>query len=1128
MAKIPHCLVEGGAVGELMRSINWAASKFGPVETWSQALQVSISLCLNSRFPILLWWGPELLLLYNDSYTVHLQSKHPAALAQPGREVWAEIWPVVGPMLEGVLRTGEPTWSDDLFLLLNRNGFSEETYHTFSYSPIRDPDGVIVGVFTPVAETTERVISARRIDTLKDLSSSSGLQKEQSLYSQVARALNANPCDLPAWGLISVSEEEGRFELLCADEQTVIPLSGDLPSTAFGQMLALSLEKSALQTISPLPEGLLPLPTGLWGETPRMAVVMPLSVHADGESLVFFAAVSPHRPWDENYASFIQAITRDLSTSVTEVRALAFERLRAEKLAELDKAKTLFFSNVSHEFRTPLTLMLGPLQAILDGSLDASKVRDEVGVAYRNGLRLQRLVNSLLDFSRLEAGRMEARLELTDLSALTTDLALSFQSAIEKAGLRLVVDCPKLAELIYVDRDMWENIVLNLISNAFKFTLSGTISVSLVQVGANVQLIVTDTGCGIAAEELGSVFERFYRARSSQGRTHEGTGIGLSLVVELVKLHGGEISVKSEPGQGTTFTVSLPSNQAQLVPPQAEPLRPTVSVGKNAASFVDEASRWEISAAASKPGGEADSTLPAGILEQFAGAIDRVVDIDNASTILIADDNADMRDYIARLLAPQWRVIAVSDGLAAWQAILEKKPSLLITDVMMPNMDGFQLLAKIRSTEETKTLPVIMLSARAGEESHIEGLEAGADSYLSKPFSARELIAHVSANLKLERLRQELLSRQARIVSVLEKSPDFIGIADAATARVSYINPRGMEIVGLSAGVDLGGKVMEDIVTADVAPLLERALNAAISNGYWEGEMSFKNQITGEPIPMYQRLWPIINDKHAIVDFATIATPLSSQNIDAVLGVLGEQKSLNEELQAALAELQNVAYVVSHELQEPVRTIKSYQNLLAVRYRGRLGADADEFIEKCATASSITQRMVDDLWEYASVNQIALQRTDSNIAMGKALEILQAEISQSGAQLECGSLPVIQANEKLLVNLFVRLLDNALKFRAGGRKPIIRVDVERGERAWIFRLHDNGCGIEPMTGSNIFKLFFRGEGRRPGPDGTGMGLPIAKKIVEYFDGAISFESKPGVGSTFSFTMPRIEAFEKLS
>ena len=290
--------------------------------------------------------------------------------------------------------------------------------------------------------------------------------------------------------------------------------------------------------------------------------------------------------------------------------------------------------------------------------------------------------------------------------------------------------------------------------------------------------------------------------------------------------------------------------------------------------------------------------------------------------------------------------------------------------------------------------------------------------------------------------------------------------------------------------------------------------------------MTFKNQLTGAPIPMYQRLWPIVNDKQAIVDFATISTPLSDQkSIEAVLGILGEQKSLNEDLQAALAELQNVAYVVSHELQEPVRTIKSYQNLLAVRYRGRLGADADEFIEKCATASSITQRMVDDLWEYASINQIALQRTDSNLAMGKALETLQADISDSGARIDCGSLPIIQANEKLLVNLFVRLLDNAIKSRKNGVPPLIRIDVERGERAWVFRIQDNGRGIEPMTGSNIFKLFFRGHGQRPGPDGTGMGLPIAKKIVEYFDGVISFESKPGTGSTFSFTLPRIEAFE---
>src|SRR6185312_8479026 len=271
------------------------------------------------------------------------------------------------------------------------------------------------------------------------------------------------------------------------------------------------------------------------------------------------AAVRPRLRLDDLYRSFFELAAAQIATSIANARAYEEERRRAEALAEIDRAKTAFFSNVSHEFRTPLSLMLGPLEEALAAPAETlPERRDDLALVHRNGLRLLRLVNTLLDFSRIEAGRVQASYTPVDLASLTTELASVFRSATARAGLALEIDCPPLAEPVWVDQDMWEKIVLNLLSNAFKFTLEGGITVRLRQDGRRVRLAVEDTGTGIPAQELPRLFDRFHRVEGARGRTHEGTGIGLALVQELVKLHGGEARAGSVLGQGSTFTVTLP------------------------------------------------------------------------------------------------------------------------------------------------------------------------------------------------------------------------------------------------------------------------------------------------------------------------------------------------------------------------------------------------------------------------------------------------------------------------------------------------------------------------------------------------------------------------------------------
>ena len=362
-------------------------------------------------------------------------------------------------------------------------------------------------------------------------------------------------------------------------------------------------------------------------------------------------------------------------------------------------------------------------------------------MAARNALRLLRLVNALLDFSRIEAGRINASYQLTDLPDLTANVASNFDSAATNANLRFVLDTPPLpADMaVYVDREMWEQIVLNLLSNALKHTFEGEISVSLRPTNAHeaVELVVRDTGIGIPPDQLPRVFERFHRVPDTRARSHEGSGIGLALVQELVQLHGGRASVESVIGQGSVFRVRIPQGSAHLPADRIVPPTPLLSSRDGAAPFVEEALRW----------------LPENPVEL---ATERQNETGGkGERIVVADDNADMRRYISHILAEHWRVESVADGEAAVRIVRDSIPDLLILDVMMPRLDGFGVLTALRGDPLTRDVPVVLLSARAGEDATVEGLAAGANDYLIKPFAAAELVARARTQLEAARARAE-------------------------------------------------------------------------------------------------------------------------------------------------------------------------------------------------------------------------------------------------------------------------------------------------------------------------------------------------------------------------------------
>ena len=773
-------------MGALMRALDWSKTPLGPVSAWPQSLLTSVSTCLDCAFPILIWWGPELVMLYNDEYRPILGSeKHPSALGSPGRQVWPELWDVIGPMLGQVVSAGQATRSRDLLLLMNRHGYQEETYFSFSYSPIRDETGGVGGVFTPVIETTGKVIGERRLRTLRELAAAAGSASVDGAIHSALHVLSQNDRDVP-FALIYALEDDG----------SAFRLTGAVGVERGSRAAPEAQSRGDADAIWPLREALfggravlvehLDRIDGRFAgdrPSPVSALVIPIiPAGRETASVVLIAGINPLRPLDEEHRAFFDLVAGQIGQALADALALEEERRRAATLAELDRAKTQFFSNVSHEFRTPLTLMLGPLEDALAHAEPSSEQQERLDLAHRNALRLLKLVNTLLDFSRIEAGRVEASFTPVDLANSTAEIASTFRSMFERAGLGFVVEGHRLSQAVYVDRDLWEKVVLNLLSNAFKFTLTGTVTVTVrpASTGAGAEVVVADTGVGIPEAELPRLFERFYRSENTQGRSYEGSGIGLALVRELVELHGGTISVESRLGAGSAFTLRLPFGAAHLPSDRVRETEERATEDTRRAAFLEESAGWlePVQSAARAPTGD---TLKA--------------------RVLLADDNADMRHYLERLLlAEGYEVEIAVDGDAALRLTRMRPPDLVLADVMMPRLDGLALLQALRADDQTAKTPVILLSARAGEEAKIEGLQAGADDYLVKPFSARELLSRVQAAIRLAKVRREAdqvrREESLRVLRLLEQAPSFICVLRGPNHVFEFANAAYRRIVG--------------------------------------------------------------------------------------------------------------------------------------------------------------------------------------------------------------------------------------------------------------------------------------------------------------------------------------------
>lgn len=1250
-------LTGGGQMAEAIADKDWSKTALGPLESWPQSLRTTVSLCLASTFPIALIWGNERIQLYNDGYVPICAAKHPDSLGQDFRECWASAWPAIGEAFESA-EDGKTRFLENQRTFVDRNGYLEESFFTFSFSPVRDESGEVGGLFHPVTETTAIILSQRRTQVLRQLAA----QAAQAAAVEEACAsafdvLRGAALDVPFAVLYLMDESGNELQLQgsCGVEQhaEAMPCSIGLDQSESPWPFRKVIDSAQPDIVEHFAERLGMLSCGPYPDLPSKALVLPIppsGLHRQGG--VFVAGVSARLPLDEDYRAFYDLLAAQLATGIGNARASQEEREQAEALAELDRAKTQFFSNVSHEFRTPLTLMLGPLQQILDrgdqssdgGDQLAGVSRDEVDLVYRNGLRLLRLVNTLLDFSRVEAGRETALFKPVDLALLTAEAASLFRSATEQVGLQLLVDCPVLSKPVYVDRSMWEKIILNLISNAFKFTFAGAISVALREHHSTVVLSVSDTGTGIPEAARSRLFERFYRVEGARGRTHEGTGIGLSLVREMVKLHGGTVHVESELGRGSTFAVTLPLGSDHLPPDQT-----SVSCSERVSSspqtdikpLVAEALRW-------RPQTEgAGRQLP-------AERRPRARTLQHRARILLVDDNADMRQYVERLLDFDYEVQPVADGAEALRTAREDPPDLVLSDVMMPELDGIGLLSALRQDERTQGIPIILLSARAGEEARVEGLQAGADDYLVKPFGAKELLARVRANLELSHLRLRLsreaetrrsaaaIERQRRLFdTALSNSPDSIYLFDLG-GRFTYVNRPLLSLwqKPLEAAVgrdffDLGyppevaeklqGQIQEVIATRQsvrdetlftgptgetrryeyiFVPVfredgqveavagstrdvtdhhaaeealrqtehrLARALEAG-ELGVWELDLVTKElwrSLRHDQIFGYEALVPgwtyavflehvVPEDRAEVMERfdrsvlqggsweqecrinradgsqrwiwahgkVELGESGDAVRMKGMVRDITERKSAeedlrrsNQELARTNSELEEFAYVASHDLQEPLRMVNIFTQKL-VRQFGDKGPEAQKFAQYIHDGVSRMEELIRGLLRFSSTVSIGSStpkgEANLSVSLSEALQILHGRIEEAHATITADPLPRVEADEGQLAHVFQNLLANSLKYSQADQPPQIHISAHLRNDFWVISARDNGIGFDQGHSERIFGLFKRLH--KDAYPGTGIGLAICKRIIERYGGQMSAESSPGAGATFYFTL----------
>ncbi|KZV99317.1 hypothetical protein EXIGLDRAFT_746258, partial [Exidia glandulosa HHB12029] len=863
--------------------------------------------------------------------------------------------------------------------------------------------------------------------------------------------------------------------------QSSTPLAHDTSSWPFLEILA---ARGSLVTILPLGSRANGFLQRGWDYPCTQAVAFAIGATGKDQPAggLVIIGLNPCRPYDADYANFVRMLSRQMTTGLTTAIDCAHQLQRAEELASIDRAKTTFFSNVSHELRTPLTLIIGPVEDILRETIPA-EVRTRLDVVLRNASRLHRLVNTILDFSRLKAGHV-AKLVPVDLGALTANFASLFRSAIERARVKYSVACDE-GPLVYLDPDSWEKIITNIISNAFKYCLKGKIEVRVHFTRKEAIFSCSDTGCGIPEKELENIFTRFHRVACT-ARSHEGTGIGLALAQETVIALGGRIKVASVDGQGSTFTVTLPLGTAHI-PPElldttAEPIRGVArGLQRYGARMVQEAAEWTVnerplltSSARSFDG------LSAGTSET-AFEVGYTPD-KREPVVVVADDNADLRLYCTMLLSSKYNVHTFADGQAALDYVQKHDVDLILSDVEMPRMDGYEFLAAVREDARLNLLSFILVSAHAGSEARVVGLNAGADDYLVKPFSSKALMARVQTHIELGQGRRGALSDVSN--SKEEATYDLLELEARVQDRTKLLIEIESQL-RLKVAEEQHMRKQQEIVVDLTSHELRNPLNATWQNAEFVEDM-------------LERLRPLIPEE-GIAD-------------------------LNE----AQSAIESIALSVAHQTRIADDILNFSKISMQMMTIHTTPFPVCPTLEFCSQASlTLAMQIFDIIQDVCRLWEIETRERDIDLELVAGSGVNGSWIISDPQRISQVTINFLLNALRFTSECLLRHITVTVRFltRVGPpRKNTYRVAGEKvhyRDACWLqIAVQDTGPGLSV---EDLKKLFERFAQAHPSKDqftgGHGLGLFVSRHLVSLLDGFIEVESVSGQGATFSFCIP---------
>ncbi|RIB10549.1 hypothetical protein C2G38_2205784 [Gigaspora rosea] len=1276
---------EEQAYVKMVYDYDWSSTVLGPIDSWDPALKNALNLCLHSAFPAYLCIYPDWISIYNLAWNplFKLKSSCQQALGKSFRETWPELYDIFNSQFER--KSGKGIFFKDVCYSLERDGFAEDGFFNHTISPVIQSDGSVCAIHAMGIETTQKVLNARRLKILNELGRRiCEVTSLENACQIIKKVLSNNNADIP-YALIyfvdhkSDSGSDYSIARLMAttfdyDDKTGWKFPDYLPET----LKIIDLAKDANKiydtyielkrynaTYSFLkcdswPISLLLKEGGhikvlLKDDSQAVLLLTKIFIREGQElSVILICGINPRCTLDEKYMEFLKLTLSHMNTFLLHAKTIEEEKMRSKVLADLNRQKVLFFQGISHELKTPLTLMLSPLDDIITTCPKETPMMSHLQLIRRNSHRLLKLINSLLQFSNIEAVKLKVDYRETNIAEFTQELVSNFKNMAETLGLEYVIDIPSsdkfnqaMGGKIYLDHDMYETIVFNLCSNALKHTWNGRVTIRLYldykdnkkmvvleisdtdkfnqamgdkiyldhdiyetivfNLCSNalkhtwngrvtirlyldykdskkmVVLEVSDTGVGIPEIALPNLFQRFYRVESQNSRSHEGTGIGLALVKEFITCHGGDITVTSVVNQGTTFKCWFPIGYEHLstnqITNQISFENPIVSgreLYNNRQLYLEESFQWIIN----NTQNEIIDKLSIDDQDMDIDKIlaDDIVSHDSTANekkyqILLVDDN-DMRDYLAVILK-EFDVFRACDGQDAIQVLkkLKKLPDLILSDVMMPNMNGYELLDLLRSNVKTQLIPVILLSAKADEDCKVEGLDRGADDYLVKPFSAQELITRIRTNIELsifrrkisfqqskqEETKQLLLSISNKILSGLDLNETLLNIVKEIHHRLPIerifivtndrsgfknkivalyedqknITPMTNQSIKLNDVIKDKSQTLANLQKSlDNNPGIDVFLDVYCDNfcknvSLLSAEISLDNICWG---------WIKVHRSPNSVWLDSEIELLQQISNQISLGItyayMLEKNAANEikikTAEAASRAKSQILANTSHELRTPLGAIIG---ILSSFDSTNLTTEQKEMINIMSCGSDIVLSIVNDILDVAKLEaqKITLMNTTFDL-----LELFESTIESFGKKAGTKSIELIVNCKVDMLPRYIKSDPERIKFTNMGKIVVTIsmqlsdvVDKDKNKQTYgqiikkgnlLVELYDTGIGINPEYINYAWQSYSQNDmSMTKRQYGTGLGLSICKSLVEINGGEINVESHLGRGSKFLFT-----------